>query len=131
MFIGNVLVHLADPARALRALASVMRPGAELLSLEANSLVLSVLSPRVPTGQLWDVDDQPRWWTPNRAAHRRILHAAGYEVVEQGKHLFQPFGDAIPPWPDRPPRKVRDYVFWLTVRRVGAFSGWVRATPSR
>ena len=129
VFIGNVLVHLADPARALRALASVMRPGAELLSLESNSLVLSALSPRIPIGQLWNVDDQPRWWTPNRAAHRRILHAAGYEVLEQGKHLFQPFGEAIPRRPESRPRGVREYLFWLTVRRFGAFSGWVRATP--
>jgi tRNA (mo5U34)-methyltransferase len=130
VFVGNILIHLADPARALRALASVMRPDAELLSLEANSFVLSALSPRIPLGQLWDIDDQPRWWTPNRAGHRRIVRAAGLEVVEQGGWQFQPFGDYFPNWPDESPKGVRQYLFWLLVRRMGSFSGWVRARPS-
>lgn len=129
VFVGNVLVHLADPARALRALASVMRPGAELLTLEPNSLALSALSPRLPLGQLWDWDDQPRWWTMNRTAHRRLVHAAGFEVLEQGRPLFQPFGDAIPRRPERLPRRFRDALFWLAVRRAGSFSGWIRARP--
>jgi tRNA (mo5U34)-methyltransferase len=127
VFIGNVLMHLADPARALRALRSVMRPGAELLSLEGISLVLSVLSPRLPLGQLWDWDDQARWWTLNKAAHRRVLHAAGFEVLDQGGPLFQPFGKAIPKWPDRIPRAPRELLYWLVVRRIGPASGWVRA----
>ena len=131
VFAGNILIHLADPARALRALRSVMRPGAEILSLEATSFVLSVLSPRLPLGQLWDWDDQARWWTPNRAAHRRLLHAAGFEVIDSGGPLFQPFGRLIPRWPDRVPRNPRELLFWLVVRRLGPVSGWVRARPKR
>lgn len=129
VFIGNVLIHLADPARALRALRSVMRPGAELLSLEAQSFLLTALSPRMPLGQLWDWDDQPRWWTPNRAAHRRLLHAAGFQVLEQGGPMFQPFGEGMLAWPERLPRRAREYLFWLTVRRLGISSGWLRARP--
>jgi tRNA (mo5U34)-methyltransferase len=131
VFVGNVLIHLADPARALRALRTVMRDGAELLSLEATSLVLTLLSPRRPLGQLWDWDDQPRWWTPNMAAHRRLLHAAGFEVLDSGGPLFQPFGEVIPRWPRRPPRSVRELVFWSFVRRLGPASAWVRARPGR
>jgi tRNA (mo5U34)-methyltransferase len=129
VFVGNVLIHLADPARALRALGGVIRPGGELLSLEGNSLALTLLSPRRPAGQLWDWDDQPRWWTPNRAGHRRLLHAAGYEVLAQGGPFFQPFGEVMPRWPSRTPRTLRELLFWTFVRRVGPASGWVRARP--
>ncbi len=130
VFVGNVLIHLADPARALRALCSVISPGGELLSLEATSLALTLLSPRLALGQLWDVDDQPRWWTPNKAAHRRLLHAAGYEVLDQGGPLFQPFGELMPRWPRRPRLSLRELVFWGFVRRVGPASAWVRARPA-
>ncbi|HEY3728265.1 MAG TPA: methyltransferase domain-containing protein [Solirubrobacteraceae bacterium] len=131
VFVGNVLIHLADPARALRALRSLIRPGGELLSLEATSLALTLLSPRRPLGQLWDYDDQPRWWTPNMAAHRRLVHAAGYEVLASGGPLFQPFGELLAAWPRRPPRSLRELVFWCFVRRVGPASAWVRARPRR
>jgi tRNA (mo5U34)-methyltransferase len=131
VFIGNVLIHLSDPVRALRALRSVMRPGAELLSLEATSLALTLLSPRIPLGQLWDWDDQPRWWTPNKAAHRRLLHAAGFEVIDDGGPFFQPFGELMPRWPSKPPRRPRELIFWLFVRRFGPASAWVRARPGR
>jgi tRNA (mo5U34)-methyltransferase len=130
VFVGNVLIHLADPARALRALRALIAPGGELLSLEATSLALTLFSPRRPMAQLWDWDDQPRWWTPNRAAHRRLLHAAGYEVLEQGGILFQPFGKLLPRWPRRPPRGLRELAFWGFVRRFGPPSGWVRAQPA-
>jgi tRNA (mo5U34)-methyltransferase len=127
VFVGNVLVHLADPARALRALRSVMRPGAELLSLEPNSLALSVVSPWLPAGQLWDWDDQARWWTPNRAAHRRFLTASGLDVVQQGRMLWQPFGAGMRSRPPRFSRHPRELLFWGVVRRFGVASGWVRA----
>jgi tRNA (mo5U34)-methyltransferase len=127
VFIGNVLIHMADPVRALRALRSVMAPGAELLSLEATSLALTLLAPRIPLGQLWDWDDQPRWWTPNKAAHRRWLHAAGFEVLDSGGPLFQPFGKLLPAWPRRLPRHRRELIYWTFVRRVGPPSSWVRA----
>ena len=128
VFVGNVLIHLADPARALRALRGVI-DGGELLSLEATSLPLTVLAPRLPLGQLWDYDDQPRWWTPNMAGHRRWLHAAGFEVLGQGGPLLQPLGSALPRWPQRPPRRWRELAFWAWVRRMGATSSWVRARP--
>ncbi len=129
VFIGNVLIHLADPARALRALRGVMRPDSELLSLEAMSLALTLLSPRRPLAQLWDWDEQPRWWTPNRAAHRRLVHAAGFGVTGQGGPLFQPFGGVLPRWPRRLRPSLRELIFWTFVRRLGPASGWVRARP--
>lgn len=130
VFVGNVLIHLADPARALRALRSVLRPGGLLLSLEATSLALTVLAPRIPLGQLWDIDDQPRWWTPNKAAHARLLHAAGFDVIGSGGPFFQPFGELIPRWPEHRPRTVRELVFWLWVRRLGPASTWMLGRPA-
>jgi tRNA (mo5U34)-methyltransferase len=127
VFVGNILIHLADPARALRAIGSVMKPDAQLLSLEPNSLALSALSPWLATGQLWDWDDQARWWTPNRAGHRRIVEAAGFKVERQGGILFQPFGLGTPKWPARRPRGLRELIYWSTVRRIGVSSGWVSA----
>jgi tRNA (mo5U34)-methyltransferase len=130
VFAGNILVHLADPARALRAVRAVMRPGAELLSLEATSLTLTLLSPRVPLAQLYDRDFPPRWWTPNMAAHSRWVHAAGFEVLERGGPVFQPFGRLIPRAPRRIPRRARELLFWCFVRPLGPASAWVRARAS-
>ena len=130
IFVGNILVHLADPVRGLRALRSVLRPDGELLSLEPNSLALSCLSPRLPVAQLWDWDDQARWWTPNRAAHRRLLVAAGFQVLGQSGVVFQRFGSGVQRWPKRIPRHPRELLYWLGVRRVGVASGWIRAAPA-
>ncbi len=129
VFVGNVLIHLADPVRALRAMRAVMGAGSELLSLEATSLSLTLLAPRLALGQLWDWDDQPRWWTPNKAAHRRLLHAAGFEVLDAGGPLFQPFGKAMARWPKQLPRSFRELLYWGFVRRIGPASAWVRARP--
>jgi tRNA (mo5U34)-methyltransferase len=129
VFVGNVLIHLGDPARALRALRTVMGAGSELLSLEATSLALTLLSPRRPLAQLWDWDEQPRWWTPNKAAHRRLLHASGFEVIAQGGPLFQPFGGGMRAWPERMPRTLRELIYWGFVRRTGPPSAWIRARP--
>jgi tRNA (mo5U34)-methyltransferase len=130
VFIGNILIHLADPARALRTLRATMASGAELISLEPASLILSALSPRIPLGQLWDIDDQPRWWTPNIAGHRRIVHAAGFRIVDSGGPIFQPFGKGMASRPPRRPRTARELLYWLIVRRFGVASSWVRAVAA-
>ena len=129
IFVGNILIHLADPARALRALRSTLAPGGRLLSLEPVSFILSMLSPRIPLGQLWDVDDQPRWWTPNAAAHRRLLHAAGLRVLEGGSPFFQPFGEVMATKPEHRPTNVRDFLHWHVTRKVGVASSWLLAEP--
>lgn len=129
VFMGNILLHLADPARALRALRTVTRPGGTLLSFEAISLPMTVLRPRTPVAQLWH-DDDAQWWTPNRAGHRRLLHAGGWEVVDHGGPLFQPFGARMRRWPRRPPTSVRELVFWLTTRRFGGATAWALARPA-
>jgi SAM-dependent methyltransferase len=129
VFLGNILLHLSDPARALRALRSVTRPDGSLLSYEAISLPMTVLRPRTPAGQLWH-EDHGQWWTPNVAGHRRLLHAGGWEVVDGGGVRFQPFGARMPRWPSRPPTKLRELVFWTCTRRVGGATTWALARPA-
>lgn len=129
VFMGNVLMHLGDPGRALRAIHGVTRPGGEFQSFEGIALALSLLSRQMPLAQLWDLDE-PRWWTHNLAGHRRLVEAGGFTVVDQrGPWIFQPLGRLIPPWPKRPPRTWRELVFWVGVRRFGCASSVVRARP--
>lgn len=127
VFMGNILLHLSDPARALLAVRSVT--GGVLLSFEAISMPMTLLRPLTPTAQLWH-EDHPQWWTPNLAGHRRLLHAGGFEIVERGGPLFQPFGARMPRWPEKLPRTPREAVFWLCTRRFGGATAWALARPA-
>lgn len=126
VFMGNVLLHLRDPQRALLALREVCE--GEFLSFEAISLPLSVLRPVVPTGQLWDLDE-PRWWTPNARGHRRLVEAGGFEVLDGRWPVLQPFGRLIPRRPTGIPRTAREWIYWLFVRQFGIASQWLRCRP--
>lgn len=131
VFMGNILLHLSDPARAVRAVHSVT--GGRFLSYEMVLLGLSLLRPRTPMGQLWHTDDA-RWWTTNIAGHRRLVHAAGFAIEAAGGPLFQPFGPHLPSRPSRP-LGIRTHglravlAYWLFVRRFGAPTSWVLARP--
>jgi len=89
VFMGNILLHLSDPARALRAARSVT--AGQFLSFETISLPQTLLRPRLPTAQL-STDDEPRWWTVNTAAHGRLLETAGFHSDRSGFPVMQPFG---------------------------------------
>jgi SAM-dependent methyltransferase len=129
VFMGNILLHLADPARALRAVRSVTKPGGTLLSYEAISMPMSILRPRTPTAQLWH-EHHAQWWTPNLAGHRRLLYAGGWEIEKTGGPLFQPFGGRMPKWPKKVPKNLRELVFWTCTRRVGGATAWALAHPA-
>ncbi len=126
VFMGNVLLHLRDPQRALFALRDVC--DGEFLSFEAISLPLSIARPFTPLGQLWDLDE-PRWWTPNARGHRRLVEAGGFEVLDGGWPVLQPFGELIPRRPASIPRGGREWVYWLFVRQFGISSQWLRCRP--
>ncbi|MGK2947047.1 MAG: class I SAM-dependent methyltransferase [Acidimicrobiales bacterium] len=129
VFLGNILLHLADPGRALRALRGVTRPEGTLLSFEAISMPMTLLRPRTPTAQLWH-EDHAQWWTPNMAGHRRLLHAGGWDIDATGGPLFQSFGDRMARWPRRLPRTPRELVFWTCTRRFGGATAWALAHPA-
>ncbi|MCI0633685.1 MAG: class I SAM-dependent methyltransferase [Actinobacteria bacterium] len=127
VFMGNVLLHLRDPAEALNAVRSVC--AGEFLSFECVSMPLTVLRPFTPCAQLWH-DDEPRWWTPNVAGHRRLLRAAGFEILGARFPILQPFGQLIPRRPRSIPWRMRDWAFWLFARQFGVASQWVRSRPA-
>lgn len=132
VFMGNVLLHLSDPARALRAIRSVT--SGRFLSYEMIQLVMSLLRPRTPRAQLWHTDEA-RWWTPNMAAHRRLVEAAGFTIEQAGGPIFQPFGPRLAAWPARGATGLRtngwraSAAYWLGIRRVGVPTSWVIARP--
>ncbi len=128
IFMGNILLHLQDPARALEAVRSVCR--GTLFSFEMVSLSLTLLRPFRPAAQLWHLDEPPQWWTTNVRGHSRLLHAAGWKVERRGRLDFQPFGAGMPAWPDRLPRRFDEAVFWAWTRRVGAPTTWAWCSPA-
>jgi SAM-dependent methyltransferase len=128
VFMGNILLHLRDPFAALQQVLNVVRPQGELFSFEAISLPQTVLRPFTPTGQ-FSVGEENRFWTPNLRGHRRIIEAAGFDLLASGGPVLQPFGALLPRWPRRPPRDLHEVVYWLFTRQFGAASGWVRAQP--
>lgn len=115
-FIGSLLLHLRDPVLALRAIRGILR--GELLSADQISLGLSLLQPRMPAANLAGTL-APHWWTPNLAAHRRLVRAAGFEIVATGGPYFLRPGPGAPP----APRGVRDRL----MRHVGVPHAWVLA----
>jgi len=128
VFMGNVLLHLRDPQRALLAVRDVCE--GQFLSFECISLPLTLLRPFTPTGQLSD-QDEPRWWTPNARAHRRLLEAAGFEVQDGKWPVLQPFGGLIARRPASLPTRPREVVFWSFVRPFGVASQWLLSRPTR
>ena len=116
VFIGSLLLHLRDPVRALRAIRGILR--GELLSADQIALGLSLLQPRVPAANLAGTA-APHWWTPNLAAHRRLVEAAGFEVKATGGPYF------LRPGPGAPP--AGHGVRGRLLRHVGVPHAWVRA----
>ena len=91
---GSLLLHLQDPIGALTAIRSVC--GERFLSAET---VIPGGGP--PAAMLDGVSDLCQWWTPNRAGHRRMVEAAGFEILEQTEPYDVGFGPAHPPTPKR------------------------------
>ena len=110
---GSLLLHLRDPGRALEAVRSVV--GGAFLSAETIDLSLTVLHPREAVARLNVVDELCQWWVPNVAAHRRMLEAAGFEVVRSSKPYAIPYGPAHPK-----PQSTRDRAqWWFRRARLG------------
>ena len=108
---GSLLLHLRDPNRALEAVRGVTR--GTFLSAETIDLSLTVQHPREAVARLNVVDELCQWWVPNAAAHRRMLQAAGFDIVRSSKPYSIPYGVAHPR-----PRNVKDRAQWLFRRAV-------------
>lgn len=127
VFMGALLLHLRDPAGALAAIREVT--AGEFLSFDVISLRLTLRSPRVPAARLTAVD-QAYWWTPNLAAHRRLIHAAGFDVVDSRGPLFMPLTShahkQLAAAGSSNPRPTE-----LLLKHRGVACAWVKATPAR
>jgi len=129
VFAGSVLLHVRDPVGALASIRRVLR--GEVLCLEAISLPLTLLLPRIPAATLWPFDES-QWWIPNRMGLKRMVQAAGLRVSDAGGPCFQKFG----PGNLRPARGRRPTPawaeLWLSIRQklltpLGTPSAWVLA----
>jgi tRNA (mo5U34)-methyltransferase len=134
VFMGALALHLRDPVRAYGAVRSVT--GGRFLSAEVISVGLTLTRPTVPAADL-AARDVPRWWTPNVAGHRRMLEAAGFELVGRGGPFFVPFGQGFAPQlrlRELTPRRLRgmtpaELLFQLVTRRTGAPCAWALCEP--
>src|SRR3954452_20792077 len=123
VFMGNILLHLADPGRALRAARSVTT--GTFLSFEIVALALTLLHPRSSYAQRAPQDGAQERWTANVAGHKRLLAASGFEVVDYRFPLFQQLGPHFqnepfrprPPWrcPDPYGRHLAYWFFWRPI----------------
>ena len=86
---GSLLLHLRDPLRALEAIRSVC--SGEFMSSEEIDLRLSVMHPRRALARLAAPGEQMQWWVPNVAGHKRMVFAAGFEVLRS----IRPYPDAF------------------------------------
>ena len=75
--------------------------------------------PRRPLARLNGSGPQLQWWVPNAAGHRRMLFAAGFEILSATRPYCVPFG------PGHPGRRtgLRD------AAEPARASGWWPATP--
>ena len=80
VYLGSLLLHLRDPLRALEAVRSVLRPGGELLLVDAIDLPLTLALPGLPVAAL-DGVGRPWWWKANLAGLARMVTASGLALT--------------------------------------------------
>lgn len=91
---GSLMLHLRDPVRALEAIRTVCH--GEFMSSEEVDLPMSLLHPRRAVARFDGDGNVLQWWIANRAAHRRMVHAAGFEVLRGTRVYSEPFGAGHP-----------------------------------
>jgi tRNA (mo5U34)-methyltransferase len=126
VFLGNVLLHLSDPGRALKGARSIT--DGHFLSFETISMTLSLTRPRTACAALSETDGA-RWWTPNAKGHRRLLEAANFEIVDSKFPLWQKFGTGMTKWPKKGLRAGEGRMgpklaYWGLTRRIGVPSAY-------
>lgn len=89
VYLGSLLLHLRDPVRALESVRSVC--DGTLIACDAIDATLSMVFRRLPLATL-DAQGRPWWWKPNQAGLRRMLEAAGFEIVRGPQRLRFPAG---------------------------------------
>jgi tRNA (mo5U34)-methyltransferase len=88
---GSLMLHLRDPLRALENIRSVCV--GEFMSSEEVDLSLTLGHPRKPLSRLNGSGAQLQWWVPNAAGHRRMVFAAGFDILRTTRPYSEPFGE--------------------------------------
>lgn len=129
VFLGNILLHLEDPIRALIALRAVTR--GRLMSVEPISMPLTLLRPFTPCAQ-FSLGDENTFWTGNLRGHRALVRAGGFRIVSAGSPVLQPMGRLYSAVPTRQhiPRSWREFVYWSFTRPFGKATSWVLGEPT-
>lgn len=83
VMLGNLLIHLRDPVRALDAVRSVT--GGKLLVADELYLQTQLISRRRPLFQLRGMGRDFQWWLANEAGMRQMLHCGGFTVEATSK----------------------------------------------
>jgi tRNA (mo5U34)-methyltransferase len=116
IFVGSLLIHLRDPARALERLRAVC--DGTVIVMDGLDLLLDIVLPRRAVASL-HAQGRPWWWYSNRAALAQLLEAAGFEVLSPPRRMFMPPGRGQPL--DLRPRQLMTRDGWhrLVVARRG------------
>jgi tRNA (mo5U34)-methyltransferase len=93
VFLGDLLLHLRDPVKALDRVRGVC--AGELLMVEGIDLLLTLLFRRRPMATL-DLLGRPWWWICNAAGIVRLAEAARFRPVQEPKRVFIPAGAGQP-----------------------------------
>lgn len=117
VYLGSLLLHLRDPLRALTAVRSVLRPGGELLVVDAIDLPLTLALPRLPVAVL-DGVGRPWWWKANLAGLARTVTASGLSLTATPTRVWMRPG-AGQQLPRRRPALLRS-----RVGREALVTGW-------
>lgn len=131
VYMGALMLHLRDPVGALTAIRAVT--GGQFLSFDSISLLATANHPLKPAAFLTGAGE-PRWWTPNLKAYRRMIQAAGFSIIDSGGPALMPFGEGFPS--PRPLREVGlrrlppELAFRIAMRRLGAPSAWALCEPA-
>jgi len=126
IYVGSLLLHLRDPIAALERVRSVCR--GTLIVADAINLPLAAVP--FPIARL-DGVGRPYWWEPNPRAFARMVHAAGFDIVDGPRRFRIPAGAGLPRVPIRPATLrdigARELIFST---RFGDPHAWLRAVPA-
>ena len=92
VFCGALLLHLADPVKALEAMRSVC--DGELILVEHLDPALELVAPRVASARF--APDWDQWWRANSRGLTSMVERAGFEVTWVGRRFLVPFGPGAP-----------------------------------
>jgi tRNA (mo5U34)-methyltransferase len=89
VMLGNLLIHLRDPVRALDAVRKVV--GGQLLLADEVYLPNLLVSRKRPLFELRGVGRDFQWWVANEAGLRQMLHVGGFQIEKTSpRFLLRP-----------------------------------------